>query len=64
MADNNLDKIGRAGKQDRIYLYEAYQVMYWAKKFGITVDELKKAVKSAGHRVSDVEQYLKDLHEL
>jgi Protein of unknown function (DUF3606) len=54
MANNN-----NAGeKPDRIYLYEAYEVMYWTHKFGISVDKLKKAVRSAGHRVTDVEQYI------
>ena len=49
------------GKPDRdmIYLYEIYDVYYWIRKFGVSIDELKMAVKAGGHRVKDVEQYFK-----
>jgi hypothetical protein len=31
----------------------------WSKKFGVTADELRAAVKAVGHRASDVEAHLK-----
>jgi hypothetical protein len=46
MAD---DKSNR-GPQDasRINIHEDYEVAYWAKKFGVTKDELKAAVSKVG----------------
>lgn len=60
MSDDIRDNNSGIGKPERVYLYEAYEVMYWTKKFGITVDKLKKAVKSVGHRPNDVEKYLRN----
>lgn len=44
---------------DLIYLYEAYEVQYWIKKFGVSEAVLKKAVRAVGHHASEVEKYLK-----
>jgi hypothetical protein len=46
MADNLKDR----GAQDRarINVNEEHEVRYWTKKFGVSEDELKKAVESAG----------------
>lgn len=51
----------KTGGQDRthIALGEAYEVRDWAKKFGVTADELKVAVKAVGNKATDVETYLK-----
>ncbi len=45
--------------RDRISLSEDYEVQDWSKKFGVSVDELKLAVKKAGPMAKDVEEYLK-----
>jgi hypothetical protein len=44
------DDLKNKGPQDRarINLHEEHEVRYWTKKFGVTEDELKKAVASAG----------------
>lgn len=53
------DKTLRGG-QDRelVSLSDDYELRDWAKKFGVSVDELKEAVRSVGHRASDVEAHL------
>ncbi|MGE6695192.1 DUF3606 domain-containing protein [Sphingobium limneticum] len=43
----------------RIALGEDYEVEYWTKKFGVTRDELEKAVKAVGNGAEAVEEYLK-----
>ena len=55
------DDKSKTGGQDRthIALGEDYEVRDWAKKFGVTVDELRAAVKVVGNKASDVEAYLK-----
>ncbi len=45
--------------RDRINTSEDYEVQYWAKKFGVTADALKDAVKAVGTTASAVEEYLK-----
>jgi hypothetical protein len=49
------------GSQDRkrISLNEDYEVRYWSKKFGVSKEELKAAVKRAGHSAAAVERELK-----
>lgn len=56
MADNKTNK----GEPDRsrINTNEDYEVKYWARKFGVTATELKKAVKYAGTKPEDVAAYL------
>jgi hypothetical protein len=51
----------QAGGQDRsrISLSEDYEVRDWAKKFGVTPDELKAAVKAVGSEAAAVEAHLK-----
>lgn len=50
----------RNGGQDRsrISLGEDYEVRDWSKKFGVTADELKAAVKAVGNEASAVEKHL------
>jgi hypothetical protein len=52
MADDKTDR----GPQDRsrINLNEDYEVRYWTKKFGVTKDELAKAVAKAGQSAAAV----------
>ena len=45
--------------RDRISLSEDYEVRDWSKKFGVTADELKLAVKKVGPMAKDVDDYLK-----
>ncbi|CAN7560936.1 DUF3606 domain-containing protein [Acidovorax sp. LjRoot129] len=57
MAD---DKTNSGGQdRTRISLSEDYEVRDWAKKFGVTPDELKAAVKAAGNDAKAVEAHLK-----
>ena len=57
---NSTDNKGDASKRDMIYLYEIYEVQYWMRKFGVSEDELKSAVKAVGHRARDVEKYFQN----
>jgi hypothetical protein len=43
----------------RINVHEDYELRYWSQKFGVTAEELKAAVKSAGVMAKDVEARLK-----
>lgn len=58
MADDKT-KTGGADRA-RISISEDYEVRDWSKKFGVTPDELKAAVKAVGSMAVDVERYLKD----
>ena len=57
MADN----LTKSGGQDRkrINLSQDFEVRDWAKKFGVSEDELRKAVGAVGSDVSKVEAHLK-----
>ena len=44
----------------KINLNQFWEINYWTKKFGITVDKLKQAVKAKGVMVVDVEAWLKE----
>jgi len=46
--------------RDRINTSEDYEVQDWSKKFGVSTEELKDAVKKAGSNAKDVEAYLKN----
>jgi hypothetical protein len=51
----------KTGGQDRtrISLSEDYEVRDWSKKFGVTADELRTAVKAVGNEAKAVEAHLK-----
>jgi len=55
------DDKSKTGQQDRsrINTSEDYEVRDWSKKFGVTADALKKAVKAVGPMAKDVEEHLK-----
>jgi hypothetical protein len=57
MSDNKSNIGGR--DRHRISLEEDYEVRYWANKFGISRDELKKVVREVGDNPQAVEDYLK-----
>lgn len=50
----------KTGGQDRsrISLSEEYEVRDWAKKFGVSEDELRAAVGRVGNQAEDVEREL------
>ncbi len=54
------DDKGKSGGQDRrrINVNEDYELRDWAKKFGVTGEQLKAAVAKVGDRAEDVERHL------
>jgi hypothetical protein len=56
MADDKT-RIGRPDR-DRINTSEDYEVRDWAKKFGVSEDRLREAVKKVGPVASDVARQL------
>ena len=59
------DDKSKIGGQDRkrISLSEDYEVRDWSKKFGITPEELKAAVKAVGNEAAAVEAHLKGMKQ-
>lgn len=51
----------KTGSQDRmrINVSEPYEVRDWARKFGVSKDELLKAVQAVGNNASEVEVHLR-----
>lgn len=58
MADDKT-KTGPADAM-RVNTAEAYELSYWSKKFNVSTDELKAAVKAVGPMAKDVEAHLKN----
>ncbi|MFL6717564.1 MAG: DUF3606 domain-containing protein [Burkholderiaceae bacterium] len=56
MADNLNDR----GPQDRsrVNVNEAWELQYWSKKFGVTEEQLRDAVKAAGPSADAVGKHL------
>lgn len=50
---------GRFTTSDHINVSEYYEAEYWAKKFGVTIEQLKSAIRAVGNSVNAVEQRLK-----
>jgi len=59
--DPHLDDLRRKRSQDRakINVQEKYEIDYWSKKFGVTPDELRDAVKRVGPSAEAVEREIK-----
>ena len=57
MADDKT--ITRPQDAKRINVNEDYELQDWAKKFGVTPDQLKDAVKKVGTSAEAVEKHLK-----
>jgi hypothetical protein len=57
MTDNRQER----GPQDRsrINVNEDYELSYWSKEFGVSPDELVKAVESVGVSADKVREHLK-----
>ena len=55
------DDLTKRGGQDRkrINVNEDYELRDWAKKFGVTSERLKAAVRAVGDDAQTVEQHLK-----
>ena len=56
--DNN-NYFGKFTTSDHINISEYYEAEYWAKKFGVTIEQLKSAIRAVGNSVSAVEKRLK-----
>jgi len=57
------DKSKRGGQdRNRININEDYELRDWSKKFGVSQEELKSAVKAVGDSASAVEKHLKGKH--
>ncbi|WP_438300131.1 DUF3606 domain-containing protein [Pseudomonas sp. NMS19W] len=54
------DNLQNRGPQDRdrINTSEKWEVDYWSKKFGVSSEQLKAAVKAVGPMVEDVRKNL------
>jgi len=60
MAD---DKSKRGGQdRSRINMHEDYEVRYWTEKFGVSKDELQRAVDKVGSSAGAVEQEVRHSH--
>jgi hypothetical protein len=57
MSDDKMKSHGQ--DRERINIHQEYEVRDWSKTFGITPDELKKAVGAVGDRADRVREYLK-----
>jgi len=55
------DDLKNRGPADRarINVNEAHEVKYWAEKYNVTPESLKKAVREVGPMAADVEKKLK-----
>ena len=56
MADD-ANKTGQADR-DRINVNQDYELRDWAKKFGVSEDALRAAVKAVGPMAEDVRKHL------
>lgn len=57
MADSTANR--GSPDRDRINMNQDHEVRYWSQKFGVSADELRKAVQAAGSMAKDVEAYIK-----
>jgi hypothetical protein len=55
------DELSKKGPQDssRVNVHEPHELRYWTKRFGVTEEQLKKAVAKVGTSVKSVESELK-----
>jgi len=54
------DKSNSQGQdRQRINVNQDYELRDWSRKFGVTPEELKRAVAKVGDRATDVERELK-----
>lgn len=57
------DDKNKTGKQDRdrINVHEQYELRDWAALFGVTENQIRKAVEEAGVMVKDVERVIAEM---
>lgn len=57
-----MDDKNKRGPQDssRVNVNEDYELEYWTRRFDVSTETLKAAVKEAGTSVAAIEQYLKN----
>ena len=60
MADNKSKRGGQ--DRSRINMTEDYEVRYWSDKFGVSKEELQRAVERVGSSAKAVEQELRLTH--
>jgi hypothetical protein len=55
---DNLDDVSKRQPQDasRINLHEDWEVRYWARKFGVSEERLKRAVMKVGNSAAAVDR--------
>lgn len=56
-----MDDKTKRGPQDasRVNVNEDYELQYWSERFGVSRDELRKAVAEVGPSVKSIEALLK-----
>ena len=56
-----MNKKGNVDKRDKyaINMLDKYEIEYWSTKFGVSAEELLKAVKEVGNSSIDVKEHLK-----
>jgi hypothetical protein len=52
----------RGSDRQRINVHEDYELRYWSEKFGVSRDELRRAVEQVGPMVQDVARHLGKVH--
>jgi hypothetical protein len=59
------DDKSKPGGQDRtrINVHEEYEVRDWSKRFGISTDELRAAVRAVGPHAATVEHHLRGVEK-
>ena len=60
MSDDRTQRHGQ--DRQRINVNEDYELRDWARKFGVSPEELKEAVKAVGDRADKVEELLRSHH--
>ena len=48
------DKSKRVGERKRINIHKDYELRFWSKKFGVSPNELRRAVSKVGSFADDV----------
>jgi hypothetical protein len=61
MSDNLQDRGG--SDRNRIDVHQDYELRDWSKKFGVSPEQLKEAVKAVGTQADRVQEYLRNRGE-
>lgn len=64
MYGNTTSQSGPAGICDTINIVATWEVNYWATRWGVTPDELLRAVSEVGRNVRVVQAHLADRERL